>query len=330
MGSYERHSYTAAEAQKRRRRQEFRRHILVKKIMAVAVLALIGICIIGAVAGIGFGIYKFFDSRRMVEEPYSDAKLQNIVLVDNASGDDHAQEAGEDVNASYFAELMGDNDGLSDELLTQTIDDSGEHGDAAFSGNGSDITDNGGGPEGARLIVVDAGHGGKDSGAVGTDGCEEKNINLSIALKVNVELRKRGFRVYMTRSDDTFIGLSARPAKANELGADAFVSVHMNSFNGKGTANGVESWTYKEREGCPELAQLLTDHVAAATGARNRGVSYAKNLVVTSQADMPSVIIECGYVSDPDEVVLLQQDEYQNTISCAIADAVEEFFSDKN
>ena len=313
-----------ARLREQKRRQQFRRRVRLKKIGALSVLILMFICAAAAIGGAAYGIYKLIDSRRMVEEPYSDAKLQNIVLVQNVFGESDSYNDSYGYSVDYISAMAEANEMLSDELLTQTIDDGASAEDADESGENRMYEPAKARP-GGELIVVDAGHGGMDCGAIGIDGVYEKTINLSIARFVRDRLLEKGFTVYMSRNDDTFVGLNERANKANSLGADAFVSIHLNSYTEAESVSGIEAWTYKDRTGCPEFADCLAGYVSEATGARNRGVSYAKNLVVTSKTNMPSVIIECGYISNRDEASKLQTEDYQKSIARAVADAVEEF-----
>lgn len=174
------------------------------------------------------------------------------------------------------------------------------------------------------LIIVDAGHGGYDGGTT-NEYAEEKAINLDIAGMVKDSLTAHGFKVVMTRSDDSFIGLYERARLANEQTDPlALVSIHQNSVEDAASVKGIEAWTYN-RTGCKELAALLSKCVAESTGSRDRGVGYRTNLVVTSKTTMPSAIIECGYMSNSDEAVLLMQPEYREKITQGIVRAVIEF-----
>ncbi len=306
---------------RQRRKARFVRKVRIKKICAAAVLFLMfaGMCL--AVFGIGFGIYRFISSRRMVEEPYSVEKAMNIVLVENVFAETYRLADGFEyddyVDDDYYNEFAGLASG------------NGEY--SEYDGYGASNIRTGSDrerytPGKKALIVIDAGHGGKDSGAVGENDIYEKNIALSIALYTREELIKEGYGVYMSRTDDTFVGLNARAQKANELGADVFVSVHLNSYPEAESVGGVEAWTY-DRPGNPELAQILAEHVSEAMNSRNRGVSFAKNLVVTSKTTMPSVIIECGYITNRDDLSKLNSVEYQQSVASAIADAVGEFLN---
>ncbi len=177
------------------------------------------------------------------------------------------------------------------------------------------------------LIAIDAGHGGMDSGTYNGD-VLEKNVNLAIALKLRDELKSRGYSVYMTRDDDTYVGLQKRAELVNaQEDVLAFVSVHQNAVDSdKSSIYGVEGWTFK-REGCGQLAELVVNHVCELTNAKNRGFDYKTNLVVTSKTTVPAVLIECGFLSNDEECAKLNSSEYQDLIARGIADAIDEFTS---
>ncbi len=174
------------------------------------------------------------------------------------------------------------------------------------------------------LVIVDAGHGGMDSGTFSGD-VLEKDLNLSIAFWVKEELENKGYDVYMTRTGDDFVGLQERANIANSLESPkCLVSVHQNFCDDAVEPSGVESWTY-DRSGCEELGNALTAAAAETTGARNRGTQFRTNLVVTSKTTMPAVIFECGYLSNPDETAKLTTEEYQVLMARGIANGVEKF-----
>ncbi len=306
MDRERRYKRTVYDARQSRRAKHIRA-IRLKKLGALSILILMFLAACGVLFGIGFGIYKLVTSRKMVEEPYSADRNTNIVLVENVYANTELTGGPDpDQPDPIFVEVFGNNENETSEGST---------------GEGSAQTQLG---SKNKLIVVDAGHGGKDGGAIGVDNLLEKDCNLAISLYVRDNLLEKGYQVYMSRSDDTFIPLNTRASKANELGADAFVSVHMNSFPDVNSVSGVEAWTFK-RDGCEELGQFLVDKVSEATGAKNRGVSFAKNLVVTSKTEMPAVIIECGYITNPDEGNKMKTDEYRKIIADAIAEAVDLF-----
>ncbi len=148
------------------------------------------------------------------------------------------------------------------------------------------------GNSGRKLVVLDAGHGAKDSGAVGVTGKYEKKFNLDIVLKT-AELLKKENKIdfVLTRSDDTFLELKERAAIANNLKADLFISVHANS-SGSSSASGTE--TYYQREASKELAKVMHKYLVQATGLTDRGVRYG-NFHVIRETKMPAVLLEVGY-----------------------------------
>ncbi|MFT5856177.1 MAG: N-acetylmuramoyl-L-alanine amidase [Verrucomicrobiales bacterium] len=181
------------------------------------------------------------------------------------------------------------------------------------------------------VIMVDAGHGGRDGGAVG-GGVIEKNLALTMAKRVVVMLEKDGrFRVAMTRDDDTFVELEERARMANSLDVALFVSIHLNT-GPAASAHGVETWfawpkpvsvmlTEKSKFGLPSdqrfvddrgelLAQSIQDAVCLATGARDRGVKN-KGHMVTRMVGAPSVIVECGFLTNAEEAKRLVTPSYQ-------------------
>ena len=171
---------------------------------------------------------------------------------------------------------------------------------------------------------IDAGHGGYDGGAV-ANGVTEKDVNLSIAYWLKDELTRRGYSIYMTRTDDDFVGLTTRANRANaQDNPVCLISVHQNSIDESSSVHGVEAWTYK-REGCTELGDAVCDGVSKRTGAQNRGTNYRTNLVVTSKTTMPAVIVECGYLTNPEEAEMLSEDDYQIKIAKGIADGIDTF-----
>lgn len=184
-----------------------------------------------------------------------------------------------------------------------------------------------------RLIVIDAGHGGKDSGAVSITGRKEKDFNLILSKKFNAELKKLGYNTIMTRDDDTFIDLYERPRIANENYADLFISIHANSTGSNNSAiNGVEmlyaprgTSQVKEGDQYP-FAKLMLDEVVKATGAHNRGVVQRPRLVVLRETKMPAVLVEAGFLSNAKEEKLLFTESYQDIIVEAMVNAVEIYF----
>ena len=173
---------------------------------------------------------------------------------------------------------------------------------------------------GTADIVLDAGHGGKDQGASGGDAIE-KEITLKIAKKAEKYLEDAGYKVKLTREDDTFIDLEERGAYANRKEAKVFVSIHCNSSE-EGEGYGIETF-YSEQKGeeSRALAGLLQACMIEQTQARDREIKTADH-VVTVTAKMPSALVETGFLSDAEERLLLQQEEYQEKLAKGIADGI--------
>ncbi|MCR5828937.1 MAG: N-acetylmuramoyl-L-alanine amidase [Lachnospiraceae bacterium] len=173
------------------------------------------------------------------------------------------------------------------------------------------------------IIVIDPGHGGYDSGCISSTKYE-KDIDLEIALALCDKLKNKGFDVYMTRTDDSFVGINDRAILANDCeGAVALISVHQNSSE-ESSDEGVEVWTC-DNEKNEQLAQLVVDEVSGLTGAINGGVKIQDNLVICSKAEMTAVIVECGYLSNKREAKNLSDPAYQEKIAEGIAVAVDNF-----
>ncbi|MCR5369039.1 N-acetylmuramoyl-L-alanine amidase [Eubacterium sp.] len=178
------------------------------------------------------------------------------------------------------------------------------------------------------VIVIDPGHGGYDSGSVSALKYE-KQIDLEIALLLSDKLKDKGFGVYLTRSDDNFVRIIERAELANQCeGAVALISIHQNSSD-KDSDEGVEVWT-SENEKNEQLAQLIVDEVSVVTGSINGGVKLQDNQVICNNAEMPAVIVQCGYLTNKRESKNLCDTVYQEKVASAIADAVDAFVPAKN
>lgn len=184
-----------------------------------------------------------------------------------------------------------------------------------------------------KLIVVDAGHGGHDSGAVGYSGTLEKNINLSIALKLAELLKSAGYRVLLTRSDNTFVPLKERSEIANNAGADMFICIHCNATDNH-DGHGTETYTqlqrytpvYKDQEKCIYLAQLVQNELVKALGLYNRGVKQ-QNLSVCRETNAPTVLIETAFIDNQNEEKLLNDQAFQSKAAEAIKLAIDKYFA---
>lgn len=186
-------------------------------------------------------------------------------------------------------------------------------------------------------IVVDAGHGSPDGGAVGKNGTLEKDLNLDIALKLREIFESRGMRVIMTRTDDNSVcdsdavtlhemkvsDMKNRLKIINESGADLFLSIHMNSFSDS-SADGLHVFYAGNHPEAEPIAELIQNYISNLTGAKAHCVKTASDtLYLMKNPVPPSILIECGFISNPREEELLNTDEYRSKIAFAIANAVD-------
>ena len=212
----------------------------------------------------------------------------------------------------------------------------------------------------AKTIVIDAGHGGKDPGALGEGERQEKVVVLSIAKKLRDALTAKGYKVLLTRDGNTFIPLKGRTQFATQNRADLFISIHANA-NRNREANGIETYyldvasTDKASEGIAarenadsgysiqelntlleglvqesksadsqRLATAVQKELIRATGARDRGVKHAR-FVVLIGTSVPAILIETGFISNPTEGKKLTSAAYQQKIAGAITLGIDKF-----
>jgi len=173
-------------------------------------------------------------------------------------------------------------------------------------------------------IALDAGHGGKESGAV-SGGFYEKNINLQITRKLNGVLKERGAKTFLTREKDVDTELYSRVDKARDKNADIFISIHQNSLpNPKNWAKKHGSGVYYYNKNAKALAQNIQKNLVEQTGFRDDGVFNASFAVIRS-SDPVSVLVECGYIIHPFERKKLTDPAFQNIVAKAIADGIEDY-----
>jgi len=168
-------------------------------------------------------------------------------------------------------------------------------------------------------VVLDAGHGGYDAGAVNGSRLE-KNDNLRMALAVGALLRNCGFNVIYTRSTDVFVPLTERAAISNRANADLFVSFHRNGSTNP-NANGFENWVYTNASAkSVAAANYILDRVVAVGVQSNRGIKHG-NFVVLRETRAPAVLIENGFISNLEDNRLFDSkfDSYAQAIASGIA-----------
>lgn len=173
-------------------------------------------------------------------------------------------------------------------------------------------------------VVIDAGHGGEDVGATGASGQYEKNFTLSVAKKVSKLLEQNPhIQVYMTRSDDSFISQESRhrPIYANDLNADLFLSIHANTFTDS-SVSGTETFYYHPYS--LKFAEIMQKNLVQATGFKDRGVKK-EDLFVIKDTTMPAVLLEIGYLTNPQDESQMWTEDFQDRVATAIVDGIKEY-----
>ncbi|MHB8279537.1 MAG: N-acetylmuramoyl-L-alanine amidase [Candidatus Humimicrobiaceae bacterium] len=179
---------------------------------------------------------------------------------------------------------------------------------------------------GQVAVFIDPGHGGGDTGAI-QNGYLEKNVNLAISLKVKSILEANGYRVIMRRTNDSGMSMDNIISTANASGANLFVSIHSNSaFNQ--AAQGIETyWSASNTAGgSSQLATAIHNAVVQASGRPGRVLRSAEFKVI-KYTNIPAALVECGFLSNPDEAALLNSEDYQNRVAQGIVNGIRAYVS---
>lgn len=181
------------------------------------------------------------------------------------------------------------------------------------------------------LIVIDPGHGGDDFGTQSSSNPKyhEKSLNLVTAGFLNNYLRQMGYQTLMTRSTDVFIPLTTRASFANERLSTVFVSVHFNSAPNP-EAHGIEVFYYQSDQNktrskdSQDFAKTVLNKVLEMTKAKSRGVK-AGNFAVIRETHMPAILIEGGFLTNPEEMAKIKQPEYVQRLAWGIAQGIDTY-----
>ena len=179
------------------------------------------------------------------------------------------------------------------------------------------------------VLVLDAGHGGFDPGKVGVNGALEKDINLSIVKKLQILLENEGFTVHLTRDKDTLLAPATSTSKKKDdmiariemiktLNPFFTISIHQNSFTDSATS-GPQVFYYKDSEQSATMAQIIQDVLnSQLSPTKQRAPQSNTNYYLLTRTPTPTVIVECGFLSNPTEADLLTQDDYQSRVANSI------------
>jgi len=170
-----------------------------------------------------------------------------------------------------------------------------------------------------KVIVIDPGHGGRDPGAVGPGGTEEKDVNLAIAHLVHTRLQQ-DYSVFMTRKNDDTVTLTARSTFANTKKADIFVSIHCNAATNP-LANGTETY-YASPTGA-KLAKHIHERLVGL-GLKDRGIKQGTYAVLRNTR-MPAVLVEVAFISHAAEEIQLGSTRFLTDVADAICEGVYEY-----
>lgn len=169
--------------------------------------------------------------------------------------------------------------------------------------------------KGRVLVIVDPGHGGKDPGAIGIGGLQEKNVILPISKRITQLLEQQGIQAVLTRDSDYFVGLQGRVDIAERANADLFVSIHANSMgSNRPDISGLETYYFDSGQ---RLAQAIHSNVLQNVNIRDRRIRKAR-FYVLRKSSMPSVLVEVGFVTGREDSPRLATTAYQNQLAEAI------------
>ena len=192
-----------------------------------------------------------------------------------------------------------------------------------------------------KIVYLDAGHGGYDPGA-SYFGISEKSLTLAIQNRVKAKLESEGYQVVTTRTSDTYVDLTDRSRAANASESDIFVSIHINA-SGSSAAQGIETYYYQPYAEYPSrinatyhanptrlsmsdtLANAIQSSLINATGAQNQGVKR-QTFAVLRETTAPAVLLELGFLSNPQEAARLNTSAYQETLANAIVAGIKRYY----
>lgn len=199
-----------------------------------------------------------------------------------------------------------------------------------------------------KRIVIDAGHGGKDPGALNKAyGLMEKSLTLDVAKRLKPLLEAKGYQVFMTRTTDTSLGRTERTAIVNRLGADLFISIHFNTV-GDTSVTGIEAWamtpllqastgrsTFHPSDRVPRennrydawnvlAAYYICDALSDQMNTPSRGVKRARFDMMTG-VKAPAVLVECGFMSNPEHARAMRTPEYRQKLAQGVAEGVSRY-----
>jgi N-acetylmuramoyl-L-alanine amidase len=181
-------------------------------------------------------------------------------------------------------------------------------------------------------VLIDPGHGGNDKGSQSKTNPKlyEKDLNLEIAKKVANNLSKqKDVQVLVTRTDDKYVSLDERVNLAKKNSVDALISIHLNAQEGVTTATGIETW-YRTgaTDGSKKLAENVQDTTLSYVKEKDRGI-LENNFEVLRNTDMPAILVECGFLTNPADEKKLLSSKHQDQLAEGIVQGILTFLDNK-
>lgn len=183
----------------------------------------------------------------------------------------------------------------------------------------------------SKVIVLDAGHGGYDTGSISYDGVYEKDITLAITQKIGEQLEKAGYTVVYTRTSDEVIwsndnrdDLRTRVAIGEEAGADYYISIHTNASEYGDGASGFEAYIDYENDTVTAMAQSIEQKLMQLGYTQNRGLKSTQDssLYVIDSNPVPAMLLELGFITDSADAAYMCSEEGQNALAQSIAQGI--------
>lgn len=177
-----------------------------------------------------------------------------------------------------------------------------------------------------QVVVIDPGHGGDDPGKVAVNGVLEKDLNLQIARRVKSHLEQAGVEVVMTREDDTAeeskLGdMKKRVALINEIKPTITVSIHQNSYS-DASIKGAQVFYYRDSEVSKGAAEIMQQELRKVNAENTRQIKSNGDFYMLKKTEVPTIIVECGFLSNPGEAEKLISEEYQEQMAQAICSGI--------
>lgn len=181
-------------------------------------------------------------------------------------------------------------------------------------------------------IVLDSGHGGEDPGKIGVNQAKEKDVNLKIAKKTKERLEKKGWKVVMTREKDVMLGdpaagnkkihdMKARVERINKTMPQAAVSIHQNSYQ-DAQIHGAQVFYYSHSEEGKRMAEVMQKALLKADEENTRKAKANDTYYLLKRTEVPTIIVECGFLSNPEEAAKLVSPKYQEKLAEAITEGI--------